>query len=113
MIGIDTEQIERFLNWDKKKLERIFLPKEIEYAKTHNFAQSLCSFWCVKEALVKALDETGLVFNKVEVTHAATNKPYVVINNYLKELLAKRGYTKIDISITNCAGLATAIVLLS
>ena len=114
MIGIDIEATDRFLAWTDKEYSRIFTKKEIEYAKQYvNPAEHLCGFFCVREALVKALNNTEIEYKKIEVMHTETGKPYLKNNTYLKELLKTNGYSSVEISISHCKGYSTAVVLLN
>ena len=118
MIGIDIEATDRFLAWTDKEYSRIFTKKEIEYAKQYvNPAEHLCGFFCVREALVKALNNTEIEYKKIEVLHTETGKPYINQTKYVKDLIAEKklfdGTFNIEISISHCKGYATAVVLFS
>ncbi len=134
MIGIDIERNDRFLGWDEKKLKRIFTPAEIEYAlKQGNPARHFCGFFCVKEALVKALNNQSIEYKKIEILHTDTNKPYIKISSYVQSLLNNEKLNKnfkispknsekpsenttksknstIDISISHTDAYSTAVV---
>ncbi len=113
MIGIDIEQNDRFNDKTLKELKRIFSAKEIEYAKQFKFAeQHFCGFFCVKEALVKALDNKELIFNKISVIHNASGKPYIENNVYIKTLLKQYNLTEIEVSISHTKDYSTAVVKL-
>lgn len=111
MLGIDLESVSRFAGWTDKQFERVFSRAEIEYAnKFSNKLSHFCGFYCVKEAIVKALDNKNLKFNQIEVLHLSSNKPYLNLNNYLKQVLAKQNYSKVEISISHSGEYATAVV---
>lgn len=113
MLGIDLEDISRFENWTDKQLARVFSEKEIEYAnKFKNKFCHFCGFFCVKEALTKALDFKELKYNQIEVLHTASNKPYLNLNAYLKDVLKKHNLSKVEISIAHSANSAVAVVSL-
>ncbi len=116
MIGIDIEQTERFLAWTDKEYSRIFTKKEIDYAKQYvNHAEHLCGYFCVKEALVKALDNPEIEYKKIEVLHTDSGKPYINLTKYVKDLLLKKNIKNeinIEVSISQCKGYATAVVML-
>ena len=59
MIGIDIEKISRFEHWTEDGVKRIFTEDEIKYANSFvNYLEHLCGFYCVKEAFIKALDDS-------------------------------------------------------
>ena len=113
MIGIDMEKISRFEHWTDEGLNRIFSKKEIDYSKSfENSLEHLCGFYCVKEALVKALDDDSIQFNAIEVLHKESGKPYVNRTKYVEQLLRKNHFDKMDISISHCKEYAVAVVQL-
>lgn len=113
MIGIDMEKISRFEHWTDEGLKRIFSKDEIKYAKTfENYLEHLCGFYCVKEALVKALDDETITFSQIEVLHKESGKPFLNENKYLKALLKEHGVEKTEISISHCKEYAVAVVQL-
>lgn len=111
MIGIDMEKISRFEHWTDEGLLRIFSKKEIEYAKNfENDLEHLCGFYCIKEAMVKALDDDTIQFNAIEVLHKDSGKPYIHRTRYVEQLLKEHHFDKIDISISHCKDYAVAVV---
>lgn len=114
MIGIDIEEINRFNNWSDKEFLRIMSLKELEYAKSRkNPPEHLCGFYCVREALVKALNKNDIVFNKIETDHEKSGKPYLVENEYLKEIMKICGVKQIEISISHSKHYAVAVVFVN
>ena len=114
MIGIDIEKTDRFLAWTDKEYSRLFTKNERDYANQYiNVTEHYCGFFCVKEALVKALDNTEIEFKKIEVLHTDTGKPYINLNNYVKSLLKQKEYSSIEVSISHSKEYSTAVVLLS
>ena len=66
MVGIDMEKISRFENWTEEGFKRIFTDNEIEYCnRFENKLEHYCGFFCVKEAFVKALDDTAIHYAKL------------------------------------------------
>ena len=111
MLGIDIEQVNRFLNWENEKLARIFTDNEIEYAnKQKNSAQHLCGIYCVKEAFIKAADNKKIAFKNIEVLHTKSGKPYVNLNDEILNFLNKINKKHIEISISHTAEYAVAVV---
>lgn len=114
MIGIDIEENKRFVNWKEKEIKRVFAPKEIEYANEQNNKYvHLCGFFCIKEALVKALDDKTLKFASIEIDHSKSGKPYFVLNGYLGEIFKSKNISKADISISHTDQFSIAVVELN
>ena len=112
MIGIDIEKISRFEQWTDEGFKRIFTNQEIEYASQfENKLEHLCGFYCVKEAFVKALDDTGIHFTQIEVLHNENGKPYINKTKYINQILKEQFKTNVEISISHCKEYATAVVL--
>ena len=110
-IGTDIEEIERFegknLDSDKKFLERIFTPNELEYCfSKSNPAQHLCARYCAKEAVVKAISLYGIkdtYYSDIEVLNCENGTPLCKINKYPD--------IEIKISLSHSKKYATANVL--
>lgn len=112
-IGIDIEQNERFKNISKRVLERAFTASEIEYAeKSVNSHEIFCSFWCVKEATVKAFSNRALDFQQVNITATPEGRPYIIKNEYITSELNKLGMTDIKISISHSKDYSTAVCII-
>lgn len=113
MVGIDIEKIDRFDNWSDCNLKRVFSNSEIEYAKKFNNSnQHICGFYCVKEALVKAIDKKNLKFSEIEILHTSSGKPFINKNAYIVELLNQNNCKDFEISISHNQDYAVAIVML-
>ena len=112
MIGIDIEKTARFEHFLESGLKRIFSEQEINYSKQfENKEEHLCGFFCVKEALVKALGDDELIYSQINVLHTENGKPYIDENDYMQSILTKHNKRKIDISISHCKDTAAAVVL--
>lgn len=112
-VGIDIEQNERFKNVSQRVIERAFTKDEIAYAEKHvNKHQILCSFWCVKEAAVKAFSNRALDFQQVMITATEEGRPYIIKNDYIKAELKKLGMSEIKISISHAKDYSTAICII-
>ena len=113
MLGIDIEDNARFFNWDNKKLNRIFTKNEIEYALSKtNPEKHLCGFFCVKEALVKALDNKQIEYKKIEVLHTPNGKSYINETSYVKSLIGKAEHMlTISISHTDTQSIAVVEII--
>ena len=113
MIGIDIEKNTRFENWTDEGLNRIFSKSEVEYVSQFvNKTEHYCGFYCVKEAIVKALDDDSINFKKIEILHTESGKPYVNMNDYIKSVLKEHNRHIIEISISHARDYSTAVVLI-
>lgn len=112
MIGIDMEKISRFEHFTDEGFKRIFTEKEIEYAKSFEHSEErFCGFFCVKEAFVKAIDDTGINYRDIEILHTETGKPYINRTKYIESILREKHSNILECSITHMKDYASAIVL--
>lgn len=113
MIGIDIIEVDRIRSACKNErfLKKVFTKGEIEYfrARGENY-QTLAGFFCVKEAVAKALG-SGIKFalTDVEVTHDDLGAPKAVLNNKAAALLGER---KVEISLSHTESYATAAAII-
>lgn len=113
MIGIDIEKNSRFDNWTEEGLKRVFSNEEIKYTEQFvNKAEHFCGFYCVKEAIVKALDDDSINFAKIEILHTESGKPYINMTNYVKLLLKEHNRHLIDISISHSKDYSTGVAVI-
>ena len=111
MIGIDIEKVERFKEFNKTKLERIFTKNELEYAfKYENPYTHIAGMWCAKEAFIKAVKDKTISLKTIEILHVENGAPYIKITPQLEKCLTKENCLKIDISISHTNEDAIAIV---
>ena len=114
MLGVDiveTARIERAAQ-NKRFVEKTFTAGVRDYFEKKNGAyESLAGFWCVKEAVAKALG-SGIRFalTDVETSHDASGKPIAVLSGKAKELLGNR-CVEISVSHTSTTAVAVAIIL--
>ena len=112
MIGIDIEKCSRFEHFTEEGYKRIFTDKEIEYAKSFEYYEEhFCGFFCVKEAFVKAIDDTSLNYKEIEVLHTESGKPYINRTHYIESLLKEKHANILDCSISHMKDYASAVVL--
>lgn len=112
-LGIDIEQNERFIDISEAVLKRAFTKEEIEYAeKRKNKHQVYCSFWCVKEATVKAFSNLGIPFQEINITATEEGRPYIIKNETITNELKKLGMSEIKISISNAKDYSTAVCII-
>ena len=109
-IGIDIEEVKRFVKYikNKKHLERVFAKEEISYSLAKkNAAQCLASRFAAKEAVWKALSARNkkLAITDISVRNAKDGKPHVYIKNKKCE--------KIDISLAHTDKYVAAVAIVS
>ncbi len=114
-VGIDIEDVSRFLGYDKDKtkLNKIFTQKEQEYfAKFKEKATHIAGAFCAKEAVSKAL-KVGFYKSlsplDIEILHDERGEPYIVKNEKISKLLSDK---EIDISISHTKKQAVAICVI-
>jgi holo-[acyl-carrier protein] synthase len=108
-IGIDIEEVKKFMKYVKNKeyLSHIFTDEEILYSfSKKNTAQHLAARFAAKEAVWKAMNiKKKLIITDISVKNTKDGKPQVYIKN--------KKYKTINISLshTNKYAVAVAIVL--
>ena len=113
-VGIDIEQNERFKNVTEKFLERAFTKNEIAYAKKFiNSHENFCALWCVKESVVKAFSNRKLCFQDIEVASTKEGRPFIVLNDTIKNELKKANAKEIKISLSHTKDYSTAICIIN
>lgn len=106
------EKISRFEHWTEEGYKRIFTDSEIEYANSFvNNLEHYCGFFCVKEAFVKAVDDTSINYTSIEILHTETGKPYIHRTPFINSILREKHANIIDVSISHNKEYATAVVL--
>ena len=112
-IGIDIEQNNRFSGKPQSFIKSIFCDEEIEYANRFQKAhEHYCAFWCVKEAVIKAFGDKSLGVKDICTLHDTSGKPYVKINQKLKDNLTSLNLSEIKISISHSKEYATAVCII-
>lgn len=113
-VGIDIEQNDRFKTVSENFIKRAFTKNEIEFAKKFkNSHEQYCSFWCVKEAVVKAFSNRKLCFQDIEISATKEGRPFIVLNDTIKAELEKAGAKEIKISISHSKEFSTAICIIN
>jgi holo-[acyl-carrier protein] synthase len=109
-LGIDVVAIERFedaLERSPGFLERIFTPLERDLGHA-----SLAARWAAKEALAKALKAPGgLSWQDAEVARGDDGAPILVVTGTVAARAAELGITRLHLSLSHDAGLASAVVV--
>lgn len=91
-IGVDIEDINRFVGKSEAFLNRIFTPIELEYCMKYAKPEShLAARFCAKEAVVKALTALNILnvsYNEIEVFHNDNQCPQIrILKNLEKEVV--------------------------
>jgi holo-[acyl-carrier protein] synthase len=110
-IGIDLleiERLERALARRPRLAERLFTDQELAYAAARaRPAQHLAARFCAKEAVAKALGQSGWAFRDVEVVATAT-APSVRLTG---GLAARATGRTVSVSLTHTRTTAGAVAI--
>jgi holo-[acyl-carrier protein] synthase len=109
-IGIDVVDLARFeraVGRTPRLRERLFAESERDLP-----LRSLAGRFAAKEALMKALgDATGITWHDMEVVSDAEGRPSMKLAGAAAEIAARRGVTRIHLSMSHDAGVAIAQVV--
>ncbi|MEK6908501.1 MAG: holo-ACP synthase [Nanoarchaeota archaeon] len=108
-IGVDCENVNRFSHLKKDLAKKLFTQKEIEYClESSNPKERFAARFCAKEAVKKALANTGinLMFNEIEVIKDGTIPSILFVE---KDLNKKY---RVHLSITHAKTMAVAFAIL-
>ena len=118
-IGTDISENQRIGNilnkFNKKFLEKVFMPEEIEYCmKKNNPVPHLSARYALKEAFIKALGlkkPFGLSYKDVGIS-GKTGKKNLIVTGNLKNLYEKSGANHAHFSISHSNENSIACVIL-
>lgn len=105
-LGVDLAEVSRVrrLAADPRFLERVFTPGELAYAlKSKNKFERLAARFAVKEAVIKALDETALPLTSIAVENTPSGSPKVTVKG--------RPGLRLMVSISHTGAYAVASVI--
>lgn len=109
-IGVDVVDLARFeraVGRTPRLRERLFAESERDLP-----LRSLAGRFAAKEALMKALgDATGITWHDMEVVSDAEGRPSMRLSGAAVEIAARRGVTRIHLSMSHDAGVAIAQVV--
>lgn len=109
-VGIDVLEVER-VKTNLSFLEKILTKTEIDYInKFENKQERVAGIFCAKEAIFKALNMDILHHQEIEIIHQENGKPIAKFYGKTKAHFLKN-YKKIDVSISHCKTVATAICI--
>ncbi|MBC5810757.1 MAG: holo-ACP synthase [Candidatus Eremiobacteraeota bacterium] len=114
-MGTDLAEVARY-RFDDRSLEwfarRVYTEEEMEYAmRKRAWQERLAGFFAAKEAARKAFG-FAIPWRDVGVSHERSGKPVLSFFNEAAELPARRGVTRIHLTITHTATMAAAFVIL-
>lgn len=117
MIGIDILEIVRVQQLISDKfLDRVFTDNEKAYILSKKTsANTVTGMFCAKEAVLKALNcgiGNGSALKQVEIVHKECGCPYVKLYGNCQQLLADKGYSKVELSISHNDTTAVAVAVL-
>ncbi len=91
-IGVDIEDISRFVDKSPEFLDRVFTDLELEYCMKYSKPEShLAARFCAKEAVIKALtalDIKNVALCEIEVFHNENKCPQIRILKNLDKKIA-------------------------
>lgn len=94
-IGVDIENISRFIGLDRKKnkffLAKVFTTKELAYCfAKKNYPAHLAARFVAKEAVFKSLGSLGIKrpLNKIEIINKKNGVPTVTVAKNIKIILS-------------------------
>lgn len=112
-IGIDIEDNKRFENLKPSFVKKVYTKNEIEHANgSANPSERFCSLWCAKEAVIKALSDKTLNPQNIEILTQSDGKPYVLVNEVIKNSLQKQNASEIKISLSHSKNYSVAMCLI-
>lgn len=114
-IGTDLAEVERY-RFDDKRLKwfarKVYTDEEMRYAlRKRNWAERLAGFFAAKEAARKAFGH-AIPWRRVGVSHEPSGKPILLFFEPYAGLPASRGVTRVHLTITHTATIASAVVVL-
>jgi len=114
-IGTDLAEVARY-RFDEARLaafaRKVYTPEEMRYAlRKRNWSERLAGFFAAKEAARKAFGH-AIPWNRIGVSHERSGKPILVFFEPYADLPASRSVTRIHLTITHTATMASAVVIL-
>ncbi|MDA8130077.1 MAG: holo-ACP synthase [Elusimicrobia bacterium] len=95
-LGVDLAEVKRVrrLAANQRFLARVFTPGELAYAgSSRNRFERLAARFAVKEAVIKALDDTSIPLKDIAVENTASGSPKVAVKGRRCSLLVSISHT--------------------
>jgi holo-[acyl-carrier protein] synthase len=109
-VGIDVVDLVRFersVGRTPALRERLFTERERVLP-----LRSLAGRFAAKEALIKAIgDSAGVTWRDMEIVSDGERNPSFLLHNAVARIVARRGITNIQLSMSHDAGIAIAYVV--
>jgi holo-[acyl-carrier protein] synthase len=117
-VGVDivgVDRVARLVTDHPEMVDRLFTGNELAYcAGRRRSHEHLAVRFAAKEAVLKSFG-TGLGprmrWTDVEIEHASTGRPQVVLHAEVAAWAERRGLADLDVSLSHSAGLAVAHAL--
>ncbi len=104
---VDIPRFERTLERTPRLRERLFAPGERELRLA-----SLAARYAAKEALIKTLGGSdGVHWTEIEIASEDSGRPHFVLSGSTAAVVAERGISRLHLTLSHDAGLATAFVV--
>jgi holo-[acyl-carrier protein] synthase len=114
-IGTDLAEVERYRFGEAQLArfaEKVYTEEEMRYAmRKRNWPERLAGFFAAKEAARKAFGH-AIPWRRVGVSHERSGKPILVFLEPYAHLPSSRGVTRIHLTITHTATMASAVCIL-
>ena len=114
-IGVDVVDLARFeraLDRTPRLKSRLFTERELTAGGRVLSLRSLAGRFAAKEALIKALGEsTGIRWHDMQVVSNELGNPGFELSGPAAEVAAHHGATRIHLTMSHDAGIATAFVV--
>ncbi len=114
-IGTDLAEVDRY-RFDEARLawfaRKVYTDEEMRYAfSKRHWAERLAGFFAAKESARKAFGH-AIPWRRVGVSHERSGKPILLFDGPYADLPTSRGVTRIHLTITHTARMASAVVVL-
>jgi holo-[acyl-carrier protein] synthase len=111
-VGIDIIEIARIekavARWGDAFLDRVYTASEKEMYL--NRPESLAARFAVKEAAVKALGSSELIYRDIEVVSEPGQRPEIKLYGRAKAISTELGITNLAVSLSHSRDYAVAVV---
>ncbi len=111
-LGVDIIEISRIeqavARWGDAFLDRVFTPAE--KAKYRDRPESLAARFAAKEAAVKALGSTELIYRDIEIVGDSKSRPSLVLHGRAKSIAEGLGVDELSVSLSHGRDYAVAVV---
>jgi len=113
---IETERVKLKISKNRGFKEHVFSKNEIGYCeKMTNTYQNYAARFAAKEALLKAFGtglSSDLLLHEIEILNDEKGKPFFNFIGETKNIIYKKGLTKIHVSISHLKDIASAFVII-